>query len=109
MPSSFEVFQWHGETFTIPKGAERLLESAFCANQAFLLNNLHLGLQCHIEMTSPMIEAWCAVGTEEIQMASSSPAVQQPQAMQESIGSHVTALHRVADILYGKWVRGLKH
>ena len=109
LPSSFEVFQWHGETFTIPKGAERLLESAFCANQAFLLNNLHLGLQCHIEMTSPMIEAWCAVGAEEIEMASSSPAVQQPKAMQENIGSRITALHRVADILYGKWVQGLKH
>ena len=69
LPSSFEVFQWHGETFSIPAGAERLLESPFCANQAFLLDNRHLGLQCHIEMTVPMIKAWCEVGAEEIAQA----------------------------------------
>ena len=109
LPASFEVFQWHGETFSIPPGAERLLESAFCANQAFLLDNIHLGLQCHIEMTAPMIESWCAVGADEIESASASPAVQQPAAMQENMSSRLIELHHVADVLYSKWIQGLKH
>ncbi len=108
LPASFEVFQWHGETFSIPDGAERLLESAFCANQAFLLNNRHLGLQCHIEMTAPMIEAWCEAGADEIAQAADSPAVQQPAAMQEDMAPRLASLRGVADAIYGKWIEGLQ-
>ncbi len=108
LPSSFEVFQWHGETFSIPDGAERLLESAFCANQAFLLNDRHLGLQCHIEMTAAMIEAWCQAGADEIAQAADSPAVQQPAAMRQDMAARLESLHRIADALYGKWIRGLR-
>ena len=108
LPSSFEVFQWHGETFSIPDGAERLLESPFCANQAFLLNNLHLGLQCHIEMTAAMIKAWCETGAGEIAEAADSPAVQQPPAMEENLAARLEDLHRIADTLYEKWARGLR-
>jgi GMP synthase-like glutamine amidotransferase len=49
--AGFEAFHWHGETFSIPPGATRLLQSAHCANQAFL-RGPHLGMQCHVEMTS---------------------------------------------------------
>lgn len=108
LPSSFEVFQWHGETFSIPDGAERLLESPFCANQAFLLDNRHLGLQCHIEMTASMIKAWCETGAGEIAQAAHSPAVQQPPAMEENLAARLEDLHRIADVLYGKWARGLR-
>ena len=44
----FEAFHWHGETFSIPPGATRILQSAHCANQAFV-RGPHLGLQCHVE------------------------------------------------------------
>lgn len=108
LPPSFEVFQWHGETFSIPSGAERLLESPFCANQAFLLNQRHLGLQCHIEMTAAMIAAWCEAGADEIIQAAGSPAVQQPARMQEAMAARLERLHGVADILYGKWITGLR-
>lgn len=107
LPSSFEVFQWHGETFTIPEQATRLLESPFCPNQAWLLNNMHLALQCHIEMTAAMIQAWCENGAEEIRQAASSPAVQTPAVMQENLGPRLEQLHRVADALYGKWIQAL--
>jgi GMP synthase-like glutamine amidotransferase len=108
LPAAFEVFQWHGETFSIPKGAERILESAFCPNQAFLLDDRHLGLQCHIEMTAPMIDAWCRVGADEIAEASASPAVQQPAAMQENLAPRLERLHAVADRIYRRWVQGLR-
>lgn len=108
LPSSFEVFQWHGETFSIPNGAEHLLESPFCANQGFLLNQRHLGLQCHIEMTAAMIEAWCEAGADEIARATGSPAVQRPPLMQEAMPARLERLHGIADILYGKWIEGLR-
>ena len=31
------VFQWHGETFSIPDGATRILGNDYCANQMFAL------------------------------------------------------------------------
>lgn len=109
LPSSIEVFQWHGETFSIPEGATRLLESAFCPNQAWLLNDRHLALQCHIEMTAPMIKAWCEAGADEIRQASQSPAVQQPAAMQENMSDRLGKLHGIANILYTKWIEKLAH
>ena len=107
LPASFEVFQWHGETFATPHSATRLLESAFCPNQAWLLNDRHLALQCHIEMTAPMIDAWCSVGADEIREASGSPAVQPPATMRENMPERITNLHTVADALYHKWIQGL--
>lgn len=109
LPSSFEVFQWHGETFSIPEGATRLLESAFCPNQAWLLNDRHLALQCHIEMTAPMIKAWCEVGADEIRQATQSPAVLQPAAMLENMSDRLGKLHGIANILYTKWIEKLAH
>src|SRR5919109_313725 len=43
---AFESFHWHGETFTIPPGATRVMENARCPNQGFALGR-HLGMQCH--------------------------------------------------------------
>jgi GMP synthase-like glutamine amidotransferase len=50
----FSAFHWHGETFSLPSGATRILHSAHCANQAFV-RGPHLGMQCHVEMTDSMI------------------------------------------------------
>ncbi len=73
--STFPAFHWHGETFTLPDGARPLLASAHCARQGFVLGP-HLGLQCHVEMTSAMIEEWCRLGADELAAAAASPGVQ---------------------------------
>ena len=105
-PSAFLAFHWHGETFALPEGAVPLLSSPYCANQAFVLGP-HLAMQCHVEMTSTMIEQWCVVGAEEI-AANPGPAVQAPALMQQEMATRVPALNAVADILYQRWIRGLK-
>lgn len=107
LPSSFEVFQWHGETFTIPEGTTRLLESPFCTNQAWLLDNRHLALQCHIEMTATMIKAWCVSGADELEQAKGSPAVQSAEEMQFNVSERLAGLNQVANNLYGRWIQGL--
>ena len=55
------VFQWHGDTFEIPKGAARLAESPLCLNQAFRFGSSVYGLQFHIEVTPDMILEWLNV------------------------------------------------
>jgi len=103
---AFLGFHWHGETFTIPEGATRVLASAYCDNQAFALGK-HLGFQCHIEMSEPMVREWCAIGGDEIAAASTSPGVQQPAQICAGVVEKVGALNAVADIVYARWVEGL--
>jgi len=105
VPQSFLSFHWHGETFTLPPGAERVLGSLHCENQAFALGP-HLGMQCHIEMTSDLVEAWCETGAREISR-SISPAVQAVTEIKIDLGRRLQALHRVADGVYARWIEGL--
>lgn len=103
----FESFHWHGETFSIPEGAVRVLESPYCANQAFVLGK-HLGLQCHVEMTEAMIRTWCDNGADEI-ASSPGPAVQAPAAILAQMAQCLPSLNKVADRLYSDWIKGLRH
>lgn len=102
----FQAFHWHGETFSIPAGASRILESAHCANQGFALGK-HLALQCHVEMTESMIQEWCALGADEI-AAADSPAVQSPEQIMAASPTLLAPLHSVAERLYTRWIEGLR-
>jgi GMP synthase-like glutamine amidotransferase len=103
--STFTGFHWHGETFSLPGAASHLLSSAHCANQAFALGK-HLAMQCHVEMTAELIEAWCRTGAQEI-ADSPGPAVQSPEAMRRDLDRRLARLHAVADRIYARWVEGL--
>ena len=98
------TFQWHGETFTVPAGATRILSGEACANQAFVIGN-SLGMQCHTEMTPAMIEEWCADWAAE--NVAESFSVQRPEDMRRSLDRNIVALRILADRLYARWIAGL--
>jgi GMP synthase-like glutamine amidotransferase len=102
----FESFHWHGETFTIPPGAVRIMGNRHCENQGFVAGK-NLGMQCHVEMTEELIESWCKTGADEIATANS-PAVQTPDQMRRGMEQKLGALRAVATRLYDHWVKGLK-
>ena len=102
---AFPAFHWHGETFAIPDGAVRILETEWCAQQGFALGK-HLALQCHVEMTAGMIAEWCQAGADEI-AAANSPAVQTLEAIIAGVEHNLPAMAAVADRLYGHWAAGL--
>lgn len=105
---SFESFHWHGETFTIPPGAQHIASSPYCANQMYALGP-HLGMQCHVEMTPALIETWCRDWTKEVtDLAQYTPSVQTPQQMLASVDQKVHALNAVADRIYDEWIKGLR-
>lgn len=103
--TGFVTFHWHGEAFTVPRGATRVLAGSYCGNQGFALGP-HLGLQCHIEMTQEMVQTWCATGQREIEH-SQSPGVQPVNEILRDVDARVAALHAVADTVYSRWVSGL--
>lgn len=101
-PDEFEVFHWHGETFSIPAGATPILKSDYCENQAFVKNNI-LALQCHVEMYADMVTEWAQLYAHEINNPSVS--VQSAQQMSENLDARVDAMQEVADTLYMRWLR----
>jgi GMP synthase-like glutamine amidotransferase len=103
---AFLGFHWHGEMFSIPQGATRVLSSSWCANQAFALGK-HMAMQCHIEMTEELVRAWCEGGASEI-ARSHSPGVQPVEAILTDLRPRLDALHSVADRVYSRWVEGLR-
>ena len=106
--SSFDSFHWHGETFSIPPGATRILSSPHCENQAFALGP-HLAMQCHVEMTPDLIRAWCAEWGREVEsLARRVPSVQAPAQMTEAIEERTRGLNAVADRIYDRWEAGLR-
>jgi GMP synthase-like glutamine amidotransferase len=102
----FQGFHWHGETFTLPAGAAHILASSYCRNQAYSMDK-HLAFQCHVEMTTDMVKAWCEVGAEELIQAVASPGVQQTPEILRDLESRVAGLNAVAKPIYERWITGL--
>lgn len=100
--SSFTAFHWHGETFSIPEGAEPILSSAWCPNQGFVKNKI-LALQCHMEVTPEMLPVWSEAYRDEI--AHPSPSVQSEAEMLRHASDRVARMQEVARPLYERWLR----
>lgn len=105
---AFTTFQWHGETFAIPAGGQRILHGEHCANQAYVVGDRHLGMQCHVEMTPELIQSWCETGADEIAASRASPAVQSVAIIKAEAPGRLPVLTDTAQRLYTRWIRGLK-
>ena len=106
----FDVFQWHGETFSVPPGAVRLAGSPLCVDQAFC-KGPHLGMQFHIEMDEPTIAVWCETGAGEVAEALSGPrpdGVQDAAKVDARTGERLPRMRRVTDAIYRHWAEGLR-
>ena len=104
----FESFHWHGETFSIPRGAQNIASSQYCANQAFSLGK-HLAMQCHVEMTPQLIRAWCEDWHKEVESLSARTQSVQPTAeILRELDARTEKLNGVARNLYERWLSGLR-
>jgi GMP synthase-like glutamine amidotransferase len=104
--TAFQSFHWHGEAFSIPQGATCILSSPYCENQAFALG-IHLGMQCHVEMTERLVRDWCSVAAEEL-AGMNELSVQSLEEIETNLPERVAALNAVAERLYKKWIVHLK-
>ena len=59
------VFQWHGETFTLPEGATLVASHPQVPQQAFRLGRGQYGLQFHVEVDEAIIGQWIEAGDSE--------------------------------------------
>jgi GMP synthase (glutamine-hydrolysing) len=95
LPAEETVFEWHGETFDLPAGAEKLAGSELCGNQAFRSGSNLYGLQFHPEVTPDIISSWCRED-ESCGELREAEGVIDPFARQER-------MREVAAHIFGRW------
>lgn len=57
LPQKMVVFQWHGDTFNLPKQAKPLFKGDVVKNQGFRIGKM-VGLQFHLEVRKDTVEKW---------------------------------------------------
>jgi GMP synthase-like glutamine amidotransferase len=102
----FAAFQWHYDAFDLPPMATRILTNDVAVNQGFVIDDRHVGFQCHIEMTRELVESWCSTGGGELP-ARSSTHRQSAADLQSDLDARLAALGAVADGVYARWAQGL--
>ena len=102
----FAAFQWHYDAFDLPPMATRILTNEATVNQAFVIDDRHVGFQCHIEMTRELVESWCRLGADELP-ARSSAHKQSAADLQSDLANRLEMLGEVADGIYARWAQGL--
>jgi GMP synthase-like glutamine amidotransferase len=93
------IFQWHGETFDLPAGAEWLAESSLCRNQAFRWGSNVYGFQFHPEVTPEIIRSWC----EEDSRCGDLREAEGPI----DACAHQESTARIAGQIFGSWCKSL--
>ena len=104
LPSSFEVFEWHEEMFTIPPGGIPLFNGSCVKNQGFVHGQC-LALQFHLEITQDKIQDCLAHDTDSLN--DSSACVQNADKMLEGLAERINQLQKVADTLFDWWLGGV--
>ena len=102
----FTPFQWHYDVFDVPAGATRVLTNRFNPNQAYVIDDRHIGFQCHIEMTDELVRTWCRTGAGEI-AAPEAPALQSRDEILRDLPERLAALQAIAGAVYARWVQKL--
>ena len=72
-PAAPTVFQWHGDTFDLPRGARRLATAPLCRNQAFVHGTNTYGIQVHWEINAALVSEWLRQPGVEAELAFLSP------------------------------------
>jgi GMP synthase-like glutamine amidotransferase len=96
LPESFEVFEWHGEVFDLPKGSVPLAGSDIAPLQAFRYGTRAYGLLFHLEMEEIGIESLCRECAPDLMKAHLAA-----QQVKTTALPHLPQLHQVADRLIG--------
>ncbi|MBC7620258.1 MAG: type 1 glutamine amidotransferase [Candidatus Saccharibacteria bacterium] len=100
------LFQWHGESFSIPLGAQWLVQGRHCAHQAFSVGSKHLAMQFHCEVDEAKLRTWLELDAHEL-CGSASPGVQQAVEILPTLTRDIARSQAIANCVYARWTQGL--
>ena len=103
------TFQWHGDTFGIPEGAEHVASSPFCENQMFVFDGRHVGIQSHLEMTPELVQLSVERNGAQLlrQEALGNPACSPSSQVLQQLQERTSAMEHTLQTIYARWVQGL--
>ena len=96
------VFQWHGDTYDLPKGAVILSKSKLYPVQAFRVGSA-VGIQFHLEVSEDMIMNWIEEYKSELESVRNYISVDD---MVAGLSANINALNEYTNIMYRNF-RGL--
>ena len=100
------AFNWHYESFAIPRGATRTLFGEHCLNKGFVFGR-HLAFQGHFEVNEDIVRAWCHTSAAELAKAQG-PAVQHRAEILRCLPQRVAAVHVAARSAYAAWLAPIR-
>jgi GMP synthase (glutamine-hydrolysing) len=98
LPENFPALMWHGDHFSLPKGAVHLLSTDKCACAAFRHGKKAYGLVPHLEMTAAMVDEMVAGSRKEL-VASGVEAGQ----ILEDTSEHAEPAEELARVMWRTW------
>ena len=101
------LFEWHNEFFIPPLRAHNLASSLYCQNQAFVLDDIHLGMQFHCEALPEKINHWLDTAREDLNDANDAN-VHSVERIQRENWQHIENAMAVARQLYFKWLSNVQ-
>lgn len=94
LPPTLDVFQWHGEGFTLPPNALLLASSEQYPVQAFRFGERVYGLLFHLELELAGVESLCRECVHDVKRADTTA-----EALLDSASKVLPSSHQIADRL----------
>lgn len=98
-----KIFQWHGDTFDIPKTSRHLAFSTLCANQAFRYGTSVYGFQFHLEVDKPMIHRWLRIPENRREIIHLGQA-QSAARIYDETAEHMPRLNQLSQRVFGEFI-----
>lgn len=101
------LFQWHGDTFEVPRGAVHLASSELCPNQAFRAGERAYGFQFHLEADGRLIERWLATPEYREHLLAGDGAID-PEHIRDQTAACIHRQREIATRAFGGFVEMLR-
>ena len=99
-----KIFQLHGDTFDIPKGAEHLATSKICPSQAFRYGEKAYGLQFHLEVDQAMIQRWLKVPANLKELQESSGQLTADQILADT-ETYISLSLQLSEVTFRRFIK----
>ncbi len=107
LPQTMKTFQWHGDTFDVPRGGTLLASSEEFPSQLVRMGRNAYAFQFHLEVTEAMICEWLSVDENREEIEKLEGAID-PEKIIEETPANIPALHAVGDAVFRRFFRSAK-
>lgn len=97
------IFEWHSDTFELPKGAVHLASGSTCLNQAFRYGENVYGFQFHMEVDEPLVERWLNTPVYQAEIAQTDGKVD-PARIRQQTSEKISGLNELSIEVFGEFL-----